>query len=413
MSRLSAEPSTGTAPDARLGRGFLSVWLAQSVSLVGSQITLLALPLTAITLFDATPAQMGLLVACGRLPYLVFGLPVGVLADRVSRRRLVISADLGLALTLGTVPLATAGDWIRLPQLYAVATVAGILTVVFDIAFLAYVPEVVTREQLPRAQSLQEVSQSLALVLGPPLAGLLVARLGPADAIAGDCLSFVLAAVIIVGARPHGGVRPAGDPPPGALTQVRQGVAAVLGDRLLRTVTSATCLLYVATSMFTAVYLLFLTRSVHLSALTIGVVMGVGALGGIVGAVVGPKVGRALGTRRTLSWSLLAAAGGLALAPVVVRPVWPAVGAAAVSQFGTWFGQQVYNVHQVPIRYLQTPRAMHGRVNATIRTITWSGSPLGAAAGGWAAGGLGLRPVLVASAVIAAAAGLILLRAPG
>ncbi|MCO5970071.1 MFS transporter [Actinoallomurus soli] len=390
-------------------RAFLRVWLAQSVSLMGSQITLIALPLTAITLFAVSPGQMGVLVACGRLPYLVFGLAVGVFVDRTSRRRLVVTANVGLAAVVGTVPLAALGDRLHLWWLYAVAAVAGTLTVLFDVAFLAYVPEVTPPERLPRAQSLQEVSQSLALVLGPPLAGALIARLGPPLAISGDALSFVIAALVIALPMPSVPRRPVRALSDGVLVEVRKGAVSVLGDPVLRNVTSATCLLYIANTMFTAVYLLFLTRSVHLGALAIGLVMGVGAVGGIIGAGVAPWLGRRIGTGSLLGWALLVCASGLALAPLVVRPLWAAVAVATVSQLVNWFGQQVYNVHQVPIRYLRTQQALHGRVNATIKTITWGGSSLGAAIGGWAAGLLGVRPVLLVSAVVAGAAGLALM----
>lgn len=154
--------STGRAP---LGRQFGTVWFAQSISLLGSQVTLIALPLTAITLLGAGPGEMGLLVACGKLPYLLFGLYAGALVDRWPRRLVVIVSNLALAGVLATVPAAAMAGHLSLAQLYIVATVTGILTVLFDIAYLAYVPEIVEHDQLTRAQSRLEMSQSLALIL--------------------------------------------------------------------------------------------------------------------------------------------------------------------------------------------------------------------------------------------------------
>src|SRR5581483_6035524 len=146
----------------------------QTVSQVGTQITLLALPLLAITTLHATPFQVGLLAASETLPFLLVGLPAGVWVDRARRRPLLILTDLGRAVLLATIPVAKALGGLTLGQLFVVAFGTGTLTVLFDVAYLAYVPSVVDADALLKANSRLEISRSGAQLVGPGLGGALV-----------------------------------------------------------------------------------------------------------------------------------------------------------------------------------------------------------------------------------------------
>ena len=151
--------------------GFRGLWLAQTVSQVGTQITLLAMPLVAILELGATPLEVGILGAVDFLPFLLFTLPAGVWVDRLHRRRILIAADIGRALVLAIVPIAYVGGVLAMWQLYVVGFIAGTLTVFFDVGYQAFLPELVPRERLPEGNSRLEVSRSAAQVVGPGLAG--------------------------------------------------------------------------------------------------------------------------------------------------------------------------------------------------------------------------------------------------
>ena len=175
-------PQAGPGGLTRHG-GFLRFWAASAISDVGSQISALALPLIAALMLGATPWQMGLLSAAGSAPALLVSLFAGVWVDRFRRRRLLITADLGRAALLVTIPLASVLGLLRIEILYVVALSAGVLTVLFDVSYLAFVPSLVAREWLVEANSKLEATSAAAQVAGPGLGGLLVGMLGAAFAV--------------------------------------------------------------------------------------------------------------------------------------------------------------------------------------------------------------------------------------
>ncbi|MBB5803997.1 MFS family permease [Saccharothrix ecbatanensis] len=383
-------------PDTPLWRNgsFALLWTGHTVSLVGSQVTVIAVPLIAAFTLGAGPWEIGVVTACGRLPYLVFGLPAGVWADRLPRRAVAAACAVGQAVALGVVPVAAAVGVLSVPLLAAVAFVAGAFAVVGDIAGLALVPMVVPREQLTRAQGAVEVGQATAQIAGPALGGWLVGAITAAGALLADAATFLVAALTLVRLRVVG-------EQPRATGGVWDGVRAVFGHHALRRVTLCTATHVFWFNAFTVVVLLYLVSERNLTAAQAGLTLSVGAVGGLVGALVAARLGERWGRRRTMVAAILVTGGGQAL--VVVEPFM----AVAVM----WFALQIYNVHQVPVRYEATPTALHGRVNATIRTAVWGTAPAGALVGGLLGQVVGLGATLVVSGLGAAAACLWLVRA--
>ena len=173
---------------------FVKLWLGQTVSFFGSGITGIALPLTAVLLLAATPFQMGILGALDGIAVLVIGLLVGVLIDRTRRKPLMIAADLSRALILGTIPLAAFLGILGIWQLYIVAAIAGMLTVIFSVASPAYLPSLIPQESLVEGNSKLGMSDALAEIGGPAIAGPLVQLLTAPAAIVFDALSFLFSA---------------------------------------------------------------------------------------------------------------------------------------------------------------------------------------------------------------------------
>ncbi|MCE6998987.1 MFS transporter [Saccharothrix sp. S26] len=379
----------------RRNRSFLLLWAGQAVSLVGSQVTVVAVPLVAALQLGAGAVEVGVVAACGRLPYLVFGLPAGVWVDRLPRRVVAGVCAVGQAVSLAVVPVAAGLGALSVGLLAAVAAVAGVFAVFGDIAGLALVPMVVPAGQLTRAQGVVEVGQATAQVAGPALGGWLVGAVTAAGAVAADAVSFLVAALTLLG------VRVVERPRAGA--GVWTGVRAVFGHQGLRRVTLCTATHVFWFNAFTVVVLLHLVSVVGLSAARAGVTLSVGAVGGLVGALVAARLGERWGRRRTMVAAVLTT--GAAQALVAVDGL--VIGAVAVM----WFALQVYNVHQVPVRYEATPAALHGRVNATIRTAVWGTAPAGALVGGLLGDVVGTRTTLVLSGLGAAAACLWLVRA--
>ncbi|MGM1059215.1 MFS transporter [Saccharothrix sp. Mg75] len=380
-------------PPLRRNRGFLLLWLGQSVSLVGTQVSAVAVPLVAVLGLGAGPWEMGVVAACGRVPQVVFGLPAGVWVDRVRRRAVVVWCSVGQAVVLAVVPGAALAGVLSVPLVAAVAFGAGTLAVFGDVAGVALVPSVVPRGQLTRAQGAVEVGQATGQVVGPALGGWLAGVLTAAGAVLVDSLSFLVVAVAVavlrVEERPGAAER-------GLRRQVAAGVTAVFGDRALRRVTLCSATHVFWFNAFTAVVVLHLARDRGPAA--IGATLSVGAVGGLFGALLAARLGRRWGRRRTMAVAVVAAGGGQALVPVDQF----VIGAVALM----WFALQVYNVHQVPVRHERTPAALHGRVNATIRTAVWGTAPAGALVGGLLGHLVGLPATLVLSGIGAAAGAL-------
>ncbi|MGH2485484.1 MAG: MFS transporter, partial [Ktedonobacterales bacterium] len=184
--------TVATPPSLWRHRLFLRLWTGQTISLVGSQVTLLALPLTAVLTLRASAFQMGVLRALQYAPALLIGLFAGVYIDRLRRRPILMGADVGRALLLGSIPLVAALGALTMGYLEAIAFLVGSLSVIFEAAYLAFLPALVGRAQLVDANGKLEASQSVSRIVGPGFAGLLIQLLTAPIAIIADAASFVV-----------------------------------------------------------------------------------------------------------------------------------------------------------------------------------------------------------------------------
>lgn len=379
-------------------RDFLRLWGAQSVSVFGSQITGLALPLTAAVVLDASAAEMGLLTAAGTLPYLLIGLPAGAWVDRLRRRPILIAADLGRAALFGMIPLAAALDVLQIGLLYAVALLAGALTVCFEVAYQSYLPSLVSRSELVEGNSRLEMSNSVARVAGPGVAGVIVQVLSAPAAILADAFSFLASAALIVSIR-HAEPSPAArGPRRGVLREIGEGLRAVLQHPLLRPIAASTAVSNFCTGIVAAVFILFLTDTLHLDAGLIGLTYAVGSLGAVGAAALAATSARRFG----LGPSILLGKGLIALSSLLVPltggPIAVAFAMLVAYRVLGGAGAVISNVNQVSLRQAITPDHLQGRVNATNRFLTWATLPLGSLAGGVLGQWIGIRPALAVGA---------------
>lgn len=188
------EPTSIAESSTSLWRNpsFIRLWFAQAVSSAGSQVTAIALPLTAVLVLGATPVQMGYLGIASRAPSLLFDLFAGVWVDRTRRRPILISADLGRALLIGTIPIAALFGYLTFAQLYLVAFVVGTLTAFFSLASISILPSLVKGEQLVDANSKLAATDSVLSIAAPSAAGGLVQLIGAPKALIADALSYLL-----------------------------------------------------------------------------------------------------------------------------------------------------------------------------------------------------------------------------
>lgn len=396
MTARSAAPRSGAIAALWRQADFRKLWLGHSVSELGSQISFVAIPVTAVTVLGAGPFETGLLGALQFLPFLVLGLPAGVWVDRVARRPILILADLGRAVALVTVPLAWTLGMLRLPQLYAVGLVVGGLTVFFDIAQQSYVPSLVEPDQLVHGNSYLALSESVAEVAGPGLGGLLIGLTSAPAAILADAASFLLSAAGLLLIRtPDVVVRRAG-----GTTLLRrelgEGLTYVLRHPLLRPIAICSSLTNLFSRAAGALVVVFAVRELGLGAGGIGLCFSLGSLGGPAGAAVAARVGRRYGPGPTIvaaAWTACPSWLLLALAPRSQAILFM----VAAGILGSFAGV-IYNVTQITLRQTITPRSLRARMTATMRFMVWGTVPLGALGGGVLGAHLGLRPTLVVAA---------------
>ena len=394
-------------------RSFMILWSAQSINLLGTQVSLLTIPLTAIMLLNASVMQVGLLTAAGYLPVLLVGLPAGVWVDRLRRRPILIAADLGRAAILLTIPIAYALDGLRLWMLYPIAFCAGVLTLFFDIAHQSYLPSLVPREQLTEGNAKLELSYSGAQLAGPGLGGVLVQTLTAPIAIFADALSYLVSAGFLLAIRTP-------EPPParpegevlGIGKQIRVGLRYVLGHPLLRPIALTTGIgnLFDLFGMVAAILTLYAVRELHLTPLALGGVLAVANAGALLGAAVNGRLIRRFGVGPMIAASSVIPGLAVLLLPLATPATAMPVLSIALGLAG--FAISVYNINQITLRQTVTPDAMQGRMNATIRVLIWGTLPIGTFLGGLLGGVIGLRSTLVIAGIGSVLASLPLILSP-
>jgi MFS family permease len=392
------------------GVDFRRLWAAQSIALVGGEITILALPLTAAVMLGATPFQMGLLVAAGEAPFLVWSLFLGVYADRVRRRPLLVAADLGRAALLCTVPLAALLGLLRVELLYAAAFLAGTLGVLFEVAHYAYVPSLVPRTELTAANGKLQISHSTAGSLGPALAGLLIQAIAAPFAILLTAASF-LASAALLGSIPQTENPPSRDRPNlGLRREIADGLRALVGHPLLRPIVAASALIGLFLYAIRAMYVLFATRELGLDAMQLGAILAAGGLAAIPGGLLAGPVARRLGFGAAVWGGWLVAGASFLLVPLASAS--SAVPLLIAAQALGGLAETIANVNQWSLRQIVTPDHLQGRVTASHRFLVYGAFPLGALLGGGLGTVLDLRQALLLCAVGATVCPLLLLVSP-
>ncbi|HTZ27272.1 MAG TPA: MFS transporter [Streptosporangiaceae bacterium] len=372
---------------------FARLWIGTTASYFASQVSLLALPLTAVLALAASSAQVGYLSAVIQLPYLLISLFAGVVVDRVRRRNLLVGADLGRAAVLGVVPALYWLHELGLTWLYAVGFVAGCGTVLFDVASQAYLPRLVDRQDLGAGNSMLSVSQSAATIGGPAIGGVLVQWLTAPVSVCASSISYLLSVINIwlIRHREPAAEAPGGGGTAGTLHQVREGLGVVFRNEPLRTMTLMASTFNLCNAAFDVVFVQYMPRTLKMHPAEIGLVFAAVGPGFLFGAVLARKLPGVLGYGRT---TFLCAAVANLVMPLIALTRGGGVLTTGIlmailfvfASFGV-----ASNVTVLTIRQSLAPDRLQGRVAATNRFAALGIAPLGALLGGALGVLLGLR----------------------
>jgi MFS family permease len=376
---------------------FLKLWSAQTISQFGSAVSQVAVPLVAVLSLDASAFEVAALATVEFLPFLLFTLPAGVWVDRLPRRPILVIADAGRALALGSIPLAAAVGQLTLAQLYVAGFVTGALTVFFDVAYQSYLPSIVEREQLVDGNAKLEISRSAAQVGGPGLAGLLVRVFTAPYAVLADAASYVWSSVFVFWIRRPEVVPERTAESPSLHRELIDGIRYLLGHRYWRWISMSTATFNFFGNIAFAILIVYLVRQLGMSALAIGITLSLSGAGGIVAAFLAGKIGTRLGIGRTILLGTIIDGLPYLLVPLAPKafPIpFIVVGFALVD-----FGVVLYNVSVISLTQALTPERLLGRVNASRRFIVWGTIPLGSLVSGALATAIGLRPTMFIGAI--------------
>lgn len=351
-------------------RDYLLLWSGQLISTAGSGISQIAFPLL-ILASTGSPVQAGLVGALRSLTYILFTLPAGALLDRWDRKRVMMYCDIGRALSLVSIPIAIALGQLTIIQLYLVTVVSGMLEVFFDIAELACLPQVVTKEHLPEALGRTQASTGVVNLISPPLGGVLFS-LRPLLPFLVDALSYAISVCSLLLIRvPFQEQRAA--PVRNLRAEIGEGLRWLWHQPLLRTMALVTSGNIFAGAGFPLIVII-IAQLHHASAVTIGLIFGIGGVGGVMGAAIVGRVQQRFSFAQVIVCVLWLYV--LLWLPLAILPSPFSLGLMTALLF---FIGPFYNVVYVSRRLAMTPDALQSRVNSVARLIGLGSAPLGLA----------------------------------
>ncbi len=395
MAKKVGEPGAGQGSREPLGRSFWQLWSASTLSNLADGLVKVALPLAAVTLTNSPALVAGVVVAL-TLPWLLFALPAGALADRVDRRLAMLVANLVRVAALVVLTAAVLFGYGSIWALYGVAVFLGTAETVYDTCAQSILPQAVAREHLSRANArLQAAELTANEFIGPPLGGVLVGvGIAVSFAVPAALWAVAVAALLLV----RGQFRVQRTQGTSVRADIAEGLRFLWRHRLLRTLAGITGLYNLATNATFAVFVLYAVgpdSAIGLTGAGYGLLFGAIAAGSLLGALIADRVERRLGSARTMAISLL---GGVLIVAAPALTTNPALIAAGFLIGGAVAA--LWNVVAVSLRQRITPDHILGRVNSGYRLVAWGTRPLGAAAGGLIGQALGLRAVFTAAAAL-------------
>lgn len=380
---------------------FIKLWLSQSLSQFGSQIVLLGIPLIAAYMIKASPEQMGMLRAAEYLPFILFGLLAGVYSDRFARKPVLVLSNLLRFLLLLTIPAVSMLDTLNIAYLLVIAFFLGICTVLYDVFSIPYLPELIEREQLADGNSKLQISASIAVIVGPGITGLLTELFSGATSILLSAFMFIGSAVSLIGIKRRDEVRiNRHNFPKNLFSEIKDGFSYLRQQPLIFAFTRCAVLWNLAWYSYSTIYILYLANSLKDKAAATGFIFAFLGIGSLLGALLIKHLSKYLGLgKSTLITAILGASGSVFV--LLARGNGPFdIILLCLGQFLFGLGTTCYNINATALRQYVTPNALQGKVNATVRFITWGINPVGSFLGGFLGSSIGLPDSLAVSCII-------------
>lgn len=387
---------------------FRVFWAGQAISLFGDQVSLIAVPVTAVLILHAGPAEMGGLVAAAWLPSLLFALHAGAWVDRTGhRRRNMIAADLGRAALLLSIPGAAAMHGLTLVQLYAVVFLNGSLSVLFNVSGTTLFVSTVPPDRYVEGQSLLHGSRAFSFIGGPSVGGLLAQAFSAPGALVADAVSFVASALSLSVIAP---------PEPETERESRGlllgGLRFVFRTPVMRACLAATATINLFQLAYSALAVLYIVDRLHVSPGVLGLVLGSGSVGALIGSVLAGRLARRIGIGPAFLVGCVVFPAPLVLTALAGGPMPIVLAMLFAAQFGAGLGVVILDISGGAIFAALIPHRLRSRVTGAYTVVNYGVRPLGSLLGGALGAAIGIRPTLLLVSLCAVAGFLWLLPSP-
>lgn len=380
---------------------FRSLWIAQILSLVGTQVTIVSLPIIAIKLLNASTMQVGILTAVAYLPFLLFGLPAGAWVDRMSIKKLMIVCDICRGTLLLVIPLLYYYNLLSIPILFVVAFCNGIFTVFFDVSNQSFLPEILTKDELIEGNSKLASSYTTSQLVGPALAGFLVKLFSAPIAVFIDSISYFLSGIFIrqIKVAKKSETAKTAQASSKISTEIKEGLNFVFKNKYLKpmAISMSIANMFDLFGMIQTILPIYILTTLKLSSFEYGIILSLGNIGAILGTVANKYVLNKLELGKVFAISSILPGISLLLLPFAGGEFSIYIIGLSLSLAG--FNIAIFNINQISLRQAITPTHLMGRMNATIRFIIWGTVPIGAFLGGWLGETIGIRNTLFIAAI--------------
>lgn len=382
---------------------FRKLWAGQGISLIAHRVMFFALQLTAVVVLDATPFQMGIVIAMQGVPA-IFGLLLGTWSDRHRRLPIIVAADVGRSLLLLAVPIAHVLDILTIEILYIVGFGIGSMRMMFQIAYRSLLPSIVEREELIEANSKLEIATSGSVAIGPAIGGVLVQVVTAPFALIFSSVSFAISAVLFrsmkVDEHPTSDIERHASSGGG----IREGLRFFWSNKLLIGLALSTVNVVIFWTVTGTVWTLYFIREIEINPGLLGVIFALGSIGLVFGALITSRYTSKFGVGRLMAVGLLVTAVGAIIAPIISGPMFVIVSVVILAQIAIDGGIVMYNVQTVSLRQAITPDRFQGRVTSILVVLSLVSVPIGGLLGGVLGETIGLRNTLIVGAIGAGAA---------
>ncbi|MBO2537751.1 MFS transporter [Rummeliibacillus suwonensis] len=363
-------------------KAFRLFWTGQTISMFGSQITVIGLPLTAIYFLNANSTQMGIFQAVATIPFFLFSLFAGVWIDRNRKKNILIFCNLMTAASLIIIPLGSIFNFLNLTLFYIVVFIAGTFSMIFELAYLSFLPLIVSKKHLSEGNSKLEISHSVLEVSGPSISGYLISIVTAPIAIIIDIICYIVSSLFLYKikiAEP----KTKAEKRTSVILEIKEGLKVLLKHPILISLSGSTATLNFFRTAFDTLFLLFIIKYVGLRTEQIGIIIGLGSIGGLLGASISTRLSNKMGIGSTIITSVVTVFLGAMICSLAGGQIIVAITCLILGQILIGFGNTVYFISQVSLRQYITPMNLLGRVNASNRFITRGAMPLGGMFGGF------------------------------